>query len=92
MATAAQEGRFHLRGGFPSLSTRRCKATLSPLITHSSASAASAICTMHGAVMTITISKLPFSAHYGAHASTVAAFAIWHMHGGNRNCTNKKAS
>ena len=48
MATAAQEGRFHLRGGFPSLSTRRCKAIRSPFITHSSASAASAICTMHG--------------------------------------------
>lgn len=44
MATAAQGGRFHLRGGFPSLNTRRCRATRSPLITHSSAKAASAIC------------------------------------------------
>ena len=63
MATAAQEGRFHLRGGLPSLSTRRCKATRSPFMTHSSASAASAICAMHGNGGYDDHTHIYFSAH-----------------------------
>ena len=43
-----QAGRFHRRGALPSLSTRRCRATRSPAITQSSASAASANCSQTG--------------------------------------------